>query len=72
MESNTSVLEKSDLPITDLTISEIIKITGISRAKAYNSRFCGEYTIGKQRRVRRDIFMKRRSEGLNILKKNEL
>jgi len=65
--TNEAALQ-NETPDRDLTIPDIIRLTGISRDKAYGCVFHGEYRIGKQRRVRKEIFMLRRSCGQDICK----
>lgn len=63
----------NSIPERDLTIADVIKVTGISRNRAYGLRFHGEYRIGsgqKSRRIRREEFVYRRQNGLNIVVEN--
>jgi hypothetical protein len=57
------------IPQHDLTIPDVIRITGIAKNRAYALRYHGEYKIGngqKCRRIRREEFVYRRQNGLNI------
>lgn len=59
----------NQIPDHDLTIADVIRITGISRNRAYTLRFWGEYRVGngqKSRRIRREEFLYRRNNGLDI------
>ena len=62
-------MSDTTIPNHDLTIADIIRITGISRNSAYGLRYWGEYKIGsgqKARRIRREEFVYRRNNGLDI------
>jgi CO/xanthine dehydrogenase FAD-binding subunit len=57
------------MPDCDITVADIIKITGISKNRAYRLKYWGEYRIGsgqKSRRIRREEFVYRRQNGLDI------
>jgi CO/xanthine dehydrogenase FAD-binding subunit len=63
-------MDESIVPQRDLTISDVIRITGIAKNRAYVLRYHGEYRIGngqKCRRIRREEFIYRRQNGLNIV-----
>jgi hypothetical protein len=63
-------MNEKSIPQRDLTISDVIRITGIAKNRAYAFRYHGEYKIGngqKNRRIRREEFMYRRQNGLNIV-----
>lgn len=52
----------------DLTLQEIMEITGISKNTAYGSVFHGEYRVGNSRRVSREVFNARKEAGLDVIK----
>ena len=58
------------IPDHDLSIADLIRITGLSRNRAYRLRYWGEYRVGTgqkaTRRIRREEFLYRRNNGLNI------
>ncbi len=54
----------------DFTIADIIHITGCAKDNAYSRRYHGEYFMGRRRLVRREVFLYRRSQGLNICKED--
>lgn len=69
MEAISQEKNITGLPEHDLTIADVQRITGISRNRAYSLHFWGEYRIGpgqKSRRVRREEFVYRRNNGLDI------
>lgn len=60
----------SVIPDHDLTIADVMRITGISANIAYKLRYYGEYKIGsgqKGRRIRREEFVYRRNNGMDIV-----
>lgn len=50
----------------DLTIAQVQRILGCGRSAAYDNRYHGEYRHNGRRMVRREEFMYRRAQGLDV------
>lgn len=53
-------------PKGDLTIAQVQHILGCGRSAAYDNRYHGEYRHNGRRMVRREEFMYRRAQGLDV------
>ena len=50
----------------DFTIADIQKILGIGASAAYKATYHGEYRHNGRRLVRREVFLYRRKQGLDV------
>ena len=50
----------------DLSIAQIQKILGVGNSSAYSVKYHGEYQLNGRRLVRREEFMYRRRQGLDV------